>query len=104
MYAADFNGDGKLDLAVANPTANTISVLLGNGDGTFQSVVAYPAGQAPQSLVAADFNGDGRIDLAAVNNSGEPYRSSLETAMEPSNPPPLTQAAPAVPLTSRGRT
>ncbi|HYK58233.1 MAG TPA: VCBS repeat-containing protein [Bryobacteraceae bacterium] len=35
MYAADFNGDGKLDLAVANPTANTISVLLGNGDGTF---------------------------------------------------------------------
>ncbi|HEY6345949.1 MAG TPA: VCBS repeat-containing protein [Bryobacteraceae bacterium] len=41
MYAADFNGDGKIDLAVADLTVGSISVLLGKGDGTFQSPVAY---------------------------------------------------------------
>ena len=103
MYAADLNGDGKLDLAVANPTANTISVLLGNGDGTFQSAVAYPAGQAPQSLVVADFNGDGRPDIAAANYSGT-VSIFLGNAMEPSNPPLLTRAAQDARLTSRGWT
>jgi hypothetical protein len=44
IAVADFNGDGHLDLAVANQLTNNVSVLLGNGDGTFQPAVNYPAG------------------------------------------------------------
>ena len=65
---ADLNGDGKLDLAVANSGNGTASVLLGNGDGTFQTEVSYPVGKSPFSVAVADFNGDGKPDLAVANN------------------------------------
>ena len=42
LVAGDFNGDGKLDLAIADPDSNSVSVFLGNGDGTFQAAVAVP--------------------------------------------------------------
>lgn len=63
--------DGKLDLAVANLTGGTITLLLGNGDGTFTQAAGspYPVGKGPYQLAAADFNGDGKLDLAAVNLS-----------------------------------
>ncbi len=57
----DFNGDGKLDLALANTGA---AVLLGNGDGTFQPALQYTAGTQPLSIATGDFNGDGKLDLA----------------------------------------
>ena len=57
-----------LDLAVANYSDNTVSVLLGNGDGTFQPQVTYAVGSDPTSIVAGDFNGDGRTDLAVANS------------------------------------
>ena len=44
MAVGDFNGDGKADLAVANHGSNNVSVLLGNGDGTFQAAVNYGGG------------------------------------------------------------
>jgi hypothetical protein len=68
VAAADLNGDGKPDLAVANFQANTVSVLLNNGDGTFAVGAGYPAGLGPRSVVAADLNGDGKPDLALANN------------------------------------
>src|SRR5258708_4597907 len=64
-----FNGDGKLDLAVANASSNNVSIFLGNGDGTFQTVVNYPVGSAPVSVAVGDFNGDGNLDLAVANFS-----------------------------------
>ncbi len=64
----DFNRDGKPDLAVANATSNTISVLPGNGDGTFQAVVTLGAGTGPTSVAIGDFNGDTSLDLAIANN------------------------------------
>lgn len=67
LVAADFNGDGKLDLAVTDSTANTVSILLGNGDGTFGPPSAIPVGNGPVAIVAGDFNNDGKLDLAVVN-------------------------------------
>jgi hypothetical protein len=67
IVAGDFNGDGHLDLATANIGDNTVSVLLGNGDGTFQPPVTDPVGSGAGHIAAGDFNGDGRIDLAVSN-------------------------------------
>jgi len=67
IVAADFNNDGQLDLVVANPTANSVNVMLGNGNGTFQSPVASAAGANPRSIAVGDFNADGKLDLAAVS-------------------------------------
>ena len=55
---ADFNGDGKLDLAVGGPGSD-ISILLGNGDGTFQPSVTYPVGSTQTQVATGDFNQDG---------------------------------------------
>ena len=68
----DFNGDGKLDLAVANYGTNYATVLLGNGDGTFKGAVSYSAGSYPVSVAVGDFNGDGKLDLVVANqDSGD---------------------------------
>ena len=67
LVTRDFTGDGRPDLAVANNYSNDVSVLLGNGDGTFQPQVRFTAGDEPYSLVTGDFNGDGRTDLAVAN-------------------------------------
>ena len=70
VAVGDFNGDGKPDLAVANEESNNLSVLLGNGDGTFQAGVNYVAGMGPNSVAVGDFNGDGKLDLAVANAYG----------------------------------
>ncbi len=67
LVAADFNGDGKTDVAVADEGGNTLSVLLGNGDGTFQPHTVYATGGGPTNLVVGDFNADGKLDLAVTN-------------------------------------
>ena len=67
LIAGDFNNDGFLDLAVA--TGTQVSILIGQGDGTFLPAVNYPAGSFPSSIASADFNRDGSLDLAVVNNS-----------------------------------
>jgi len=67
LVVADFNGDGKHDLAVANGAGNSVSIYLGNGDGTFQTPVNYSTAHGfPDAIVAGDFNGDGKMDLAVV--------------------------------------
>jgi hypothetical protein len=71
LIARDFNGDGKLDLAVADGTygaGRNLSIMLGNGDGTFQSPVNYATDGWPVALAAADFNRDGKLDLVVANN------------------------------------
>jgi hypothetical protein len=65
--AGDFTGDGRIDLAVVNQVSQDVSVLLGNGDGTFQPRVTYAVGNAPDAIATGDFNGDGRVDLAVAN-------------------------------------
>ncbi len=69
VAAGDFNGDGIPDLAVANRADNTVSILLGNSDGTFRKAAVSPAtGNTPVAVVTGDFNGDGKADLAVANN------------------------------------
>ncbi|MBK8467518.1 MAG: VCBS repeat-containing protein [Chloracidobacterium sp.] len=69
VVVADFNGDGQLDLAVANHDGNTVSILLGIGHGTFVPNVDYPTGTGPFSVALGDFNGDGNLDLAVANQT-----------------------------------
>jgi len=64
---ADFDGDGKPDLATGNSNSNSISVIRNLGGGTFAPQVQYPVGQSPSSLTAADFDADGDVDLAVAN-------------------------------------
>jgi hypothetical protein len=63
----DFNGDGTLDLAVANYGSNTVSILLGDGTGNFSLASSPATGSGPQSVSEGDFNGDGTLDLAVAN-------------------------------------
>jgi len=64
--AADLNGDGKVDLAGSG--ANVVSVMLGNGDGTFGPKTDFPVAAAPQAVAAGDLNSDGKVDLMATLN------------------------------------
>jgi hypothetical protein len=73
FIAADLRQDNKIDLITVNmpngtSEPGTVSVLLGNGDGTFESHVDYDVGDYPTGVVAGDFNDDGNIDLAVSNN------------------------------------
>jgi hypothetical protein len=67
VAVGDFLHNGKLDLAVVNPGSNTVSVLLGNGDGTFQGRVDLPVGALPLSVAAVDL-GNGQVDLVVANH------------------------------------
>src|SRR5207249_5097416 len=77
----DFNGDGVPDLALASPGYTThhesyslVSVLLGNGDGTFHAARTFYAGGIPSSVAAGDFNGDGKVDLAVATRDRKSTR------------------------------
>jgi VCBS repeat protein len=69
VIAADFNHDGNLDLAVADYLASEVSILLGNGDGTFQKALKVSV-PYPIALAAGDLNGDQNVDLAVVEYLG----------------------------------
>src|SRR5262249_31212469 len=69
---ADFNHDGKPDVAVSNAGSssspgNTVSVLLGKGDGTFRAKRDFTVGFQPFDMTSADFNNDGQMDLATAD-------------------------------------
>ena len=97
MAIGDLNGDGKPDLAVANYGSNTVSVLLGNGDGGFGAKTDFATGSDPYSVAIGDLNGDGKPDLAVANSSsntvsvllgnGDGQRSGRRPTSRPGVPP-----------------
>jgi CSLREA domain-containing protein len=68
VTSGDFNGDGKLDIATANLYANNVSVLIGNGTGSFSAATTFIVDIFPRSISTADFNGDGNLDIATAND------------------------------------
>jgi hypothetical protein len=72
MVTGDFDGDGLLDIAVANQGSNNVTVLLGSQAGGFTAAIGSPfsVGAAPDAIAVADFNGDGVLDLAVANYNG----------------------------------
>jgi hypothetical protein len=79
VTSADFRGNGRLDLAVADHGTNAVSVLLSNGDGTYQAAVNYNLGanMKPSFLTSANLNADSRPDLVVVDNATPGFVSVL---------------------------
>jgi hypothetical protein len=71
VAVGDINGDGIPDIVSANSGANSVSVLLGNGNGTFGHHKDYAAGSITAAVALGDLNGDGRLDIVADNDFGE---------------------------------
>jgi len=71
LAVGDFNNDGKLDVAVVGLGSNTVTVLLGNGNGTFQAPISFLAasGFALSSITTGHFNNDGKLDLAVAESN-----------------------------------
>jgi ankyrin repeat protein len=69
LCSGDFNGDTKLDLAIANSNSAIVSILLGTGAGTFGGATNFATGNYPVSVITADFNGDAKLDLVVVNGN-----------------------------------
>ena len=69
IAAADFDGDGKIDLAVVDQVNNIVSIFIGDGAGNFPTKTDFQTGAGPSAIVAGDFNGDGIKDLAITNQA-----------------------------------
>jgi len=91
VTVGEFNGDGFLDVAVANRMTTDVSILLGNGDGTFQPQARYPIGGAPHAIVVADFDTDGDLDVATANWGSDQVAVLLNNGDGTFAPPLLNQ-------------
>ena len=76
VVVGDFNKDGKPDIATSNGASSNVSILLGNGTGSFGTAANFNAGIYPVSLALGDFNSDGNLDIAAPWSSGGEFPSN----------------------------
>ena len=109
VIAADFNGDGKLDLATANfamaiAAVRLFPILFGNGDGTFNAPIDYATPLGPIQVTAGDFNGDGRLDLATANDASNTVSVLLQATTIALSKTSLTFATQLIGTTSAAQT
>jgi hypothetical protein len=71
LKLGDLDNDGDIDLAVANIGSDNVSVLLGNGDGSFRPAANYRVGDEPISAALGDLDNDGDLDLAVTNKGSD---------------------------------
>ena len=102
VAVGDFNGDGKLDLAVSNSASNNVTILLGNGDGTFTPASSSPVavGAGPTAVAVGDFNRDGRLDLGTANDAGNTVSVLLQAPLAGLSTNSLTFSSQVVGTTS----
>jgi hypothetical protein len=86
VAVGDLNGDGHPDLAVANVSDDTVSVLLNNSNATFASKVDYATGAGPISVAVADLNGDGHPDIVVANLNSDTMSVVLNRSVLPAVP------------------
>ena len=96
MALGDINGDSKLDIVTANSGDSSVSVLLGNGNGTFSAKTDSATSTSPRAVAIGDLSGDGKADLVTANYSGNNISVLLETATAPSAPRRITRPGPIV--------
>jgi hypothetical protein len=103
--AGDFNADGKTDLATANNSASNVTILTGNGSGTFTAATGPTTGLQPIAMTAGDFNADGNTDLATARTAGSPGTNGANGPAGPAGSPGTNGAAGANgPTGSKGDT
>jgi len=95
VQIGDFNGDGKPDMAAANNSSNSVSVLLnttlpGNSTPTFSAGTDFTTGTSPNSVAISDLNGDGKPDMAATNNFSNNVSVFLNTTTPGASTPTFT--------------
>src|SRR4029077_13970882 len=84
----DFDHDGRLDIAAAG--GNQVSILRGEGDGTFNSADQFAAGPGAAAVAAGEFNGDGWIDVAGANTGGNSASVMINDRSWPFLPPTVS--------------
>ncbi|NUN69346.1 MAG: VCBS repeat-containing protein, partial [Bacteroidetes bacterium] len=99
LTAADVDGDGDLDIIVANGAGDNAKLFLNNGSGVFSNGGEYATGDNPYAIASADLNGDGLMDIATANNGG----GSVSVKMNVLSAPIVTTSA-ATSVTSTGAT
>lgn len=81
LAAADFNGDGLPDVAVANQDSNNVSIILGQAGGTFGQSTNFPTGAGPNVIQTADFNGDQKVDIVTADQGNFPDKAGVSLLM-----------------------
>jgi cysteine-rich repeat protein len=102
VKVGDFNGDGKVDLAVANALANDVAILSGRGNGTFAAPTIFGVEQHPSSVAIGDFDADARFDLAVTNAGSDNVSILSNLTVAPGPPPENTLAKAGNPNTNTG--
>ena len=88
ISSGDFNGDGRLDLATANVISDNVSVLLGDGMGSFAGATNISVGEGPRCIKTTDLNGDGMLDLVTGNEFSDNISVLLNSCTPAPTPTP----------------
>ena len=91
LFRSDLNADGRPDLATASQSSNSVSVLLGNGNGTFGTATSFAVSGGPFSIAIGDLNGDGKPDLATANFN----TTTVSVLLNTTDPAPPVVTVPA---------